>query len=418
MSHMPKGRLGFLAAGLLVAAIFQGELRAAPALTLEQAITTALENNRELAAFRKRLDVARGDLTKASLLVPSNPVLSSFVDSRYNTRENVVHNDYEVNLSQEVQVFGQRGKGISVARKNIEKVKAEIGTLEWEITSRVKGNFYEVLALKKIMELRDIIQGLFDKLLDAFRTKYEAGAATILEVNSIEVQRAKARNDYLSAKSRYVSSLSNLKLLLGLPPDEPLEITGELKYMNIKVELDELVEVALKNRPDLKVLELEEERMRREISLIKSQRVPNPVLSGFMSREDGFNRIVGGAISIPLPIIDRKQAELQKARARRDTVRINIEGKELQIRQELESAYLNFLSAQDGLSVYEGVLQEIEDSLELNELTYLEGKVSFIEFLLLQNNLLEAKASYLEALLNYYTALVELERASFTNIIK
>ncbi|MFQ5957666.1 MAG: TolC family protein [Candidatus Brocadiales bacterium] len=188
--------------------------------------------------------------------------------------------------------------------------------------------------------------------------------------------------------------------------------------MKIQVEPHELIETALNHRPDLKALELEEERTNREINLIKSQRVPNPVLSGFMAREDGINRIVGGAVSIPFPIIDRKQAELQKARAKHDTALINIEGRVLQIRQELESAYQTFLSAQNGLGVYEEILSEVEDSLELNELTYLEGKASFTEFLLLQNNLIEAKVSYLEALLGYYKALVELERVSFTSIIK
>lgn len=415
-----KARIGLILSVVFSLITVAGPRKSAgdQVITLEQAINTALENNRELAAFRKRQEEAEGDLTKASLIVPSNPVIGGFVDNRYNSRENVVHNDYEINLSQEVQIFGQRGKGISVARKNIEKVNADIESLEWEITSRVKENFYEALALKRILESRGIIQGLFDELLKAFRTKYEAGAATVLEVNSVEIQHAKAKNEYLNAKSEYLSSLSNLRLLLGLSPEHTLEITGELKYMEVQVELDALMETALKHRPDLKALELEEERRNREINLIKSQQVPNPVLSGFMAREDGFNRIVGGSISIPFPLVDRKQAELQKARARRDTARINIEGKELEIRKELESAHQAFLSAQNGLSVYEGILSEVEDSLELNELTYLEGKASFTEFLLLQNNLLEAKVSYLEALLSYYKALVELERASFSSIIK
>ncbi|OHB38443.1 MAG: hypothetical protein A2060_03385 [Planctomycetes bacterium GWA2_50_13] len=69
------------------------------------------------------------------------------------------------------------------------------------------------------------------------------------------------------------------------------------------------------------------------------------------------------------------------------------------------------------MKAYEEIFSEIEDSLELNELTYKEGKEDFIGFLLLQNNLLEAKVSYFEALLNYYNALVELERVSFTKTI-
>lgn len=389
----------------------------AQAMTLEQAVNTALENNRELAAFRKGLDEAKGDLTKASYIVPSNPVVESFIDNRYDTRDNETHTDYEIGLSQEVRIFGQRGKGISVAEKNIEKVRADIESLEWEVTTKTKGNFYDVLTLKEVLEVRYNILTLFEKLSNAFQTKYEAGSVTILEVNSVKIQQAKADNDYLNAKSKYVSSLSNLKLLLGLSQEDPLDITGDLRHRQVQVALDKLMETAQEHRPDLIALKLEGERINREISLLKSQRIPNPILSGFFGREDGYNRIVGGAISIPLPIIDRKQAELQKTRAQRDATWLKIEGKVLEIKKELESAYQAFVSAQDGLKAYEEIFSEIEDSLELNELTYKEGKEDFIGFLLLQNNLLEAKVSYFEALLNYYNALVELERVSFTKTI-
>jgi cobalt-zinc-cadmium efflux system outer membrane protein len=394
------------------------EVLAQKAVTLEEAIGMALGNNRDLTAFRKRLEEARGDLTKASLILPSNPKLESQMDNRHSTRENETHTDYTVGLSQEVRIAGQRGKAISVAEKGLEKVKAEIDTLEWTITSRVKGNFYEVLALKKVLELRELIQGLFEKLTKALRTKYDAGAATILEVNSTEIQYVRAKKEYLDARGKYLASLLNLKLLLGLPQDSPIEAKGELKYRKFQTDLSELMEKALKFRPDLKALELEEERASREVSLIKSQRIPNPVLSGFFGRDEGSDRIAGGAISIPLPLIDRKQGELQKANAIRDAARINIEGRTLQIHKELESAYQVFLSSEKGLEVYEEILSELEDSLQLNELTYLEGKTSFVEFLLLQNNLLESKASYLEALLGYYQALVELERASFKSLIE
>lgn len=417
MSKKARGRPVFLAALFFLIALYPGTVKA-QTVTLKEAVETALKNNRDLIAFRKGLEQAKGDLTKASLILPSNPALRSQLDSRHNTRENEFHTDYELSLSQEVRIAGQRGKGMSAAGKNVEKVQAEIEALEWEITARVKGNFYEVLALKRVLELRELIKGLYEKLLNAFRLKYEAGAATILELNSVEIQYGRAQKEYLDAQGNYLKSLLQLKLILGLPQDYPLDVRGELRYRVIPVEFSALLERALKTRPDLRALELEEERANLDISFVKAQRVPNPILSGFFGREDGVNRVAGGAISIPLPLIDRKQAELQKAHATRDAARIRIEGKNLQISQEVQSACEVFLASQKGLGIYEGILQGVEDSLKLNEVTYLEGKVSFIEFLLLQNNLIETKVSYLGALLGYYKALVELERASVKSLLE
>lgn len=387
-------------------------------INLKDAVQRALANNLELQAFRKRLEEARGDLTRASLLLPSNPTVGADIGNKYNTRENVRDTDYTITLSQEFQIAGQRGKRISVAEKNLEKVAAEIETLEWDITARVKRNFYEVLALKKILEARKTIQDLYQRSSEALHLKFKEGAATILELNTADIQYSRARREYRAALGVYTRSLLGLKLLLALPEDYPLEPMGVLEYVPIRPDLHGLFKVALETRPDLKAAERELERAELEIELFKSLRITNPRVSGFIGREEGSQRIVGGAISIPVPLIDRKQGELQKASASKEAARLNLENKILQIRKEVQSAYEIFLASQKGLEAYEGVVPEMEESLKLNEITYKEGKVGFIEFVLLQNNLIEAKISYIEALQAYYEAIVDLERTAKTRLIE
>jgi len=387
-------------------------------ISLKEAVQRALENNLELQAFRKRLEEAKGDITKASLLLPSNPTVGTRMWERHNTRADSRHTDYNITLSQEFRIAGQRGKGISVAEKNLEKVTAEVETLEWDITARVKKNFYEALALKRVLEARQTIQELYERLREAMQLKFKEGASTILELNTANIQYNRARRDYQVASGGYAGSLLGLKLLLALPEDHPLEPAGELEYMAIRPDLPGLIKGALQTRPDLKAAEREVERADLEIGLLKSQRVPNPQLEGFIGREEGSQRMVGGGITIPLPLIDRKQGELQKASASKGAARLNLENKHLQIRKEVQSAYEVFLASQKGLEAYEGIVTEMAESLKLNELTYTEGKVGFVEFVLLQNNLIEAKISYLEALLGYYRAIVDLEKAAIRKLIE
>ncbi len=414
-----KGRYFFslLVAVILVSAGAEKDA-CAEGMTLKETVQRALDNNLELQAFRKRLEEARGDLTKASLLLPSNPAVETSIDNRYNTLENRRDTDYTVTLSQEFFIAGQRGKRISVAEKNIEKVTAEIGTLEWDVTTRVKRNFYEVLALKKIMEARQTIMELYERFKEAMQLKYKEGAATILELNTANIQYGRAKTEYQTALGRYTSSLLGLKLLLALPEDYPLEPVGELEYVLISPDLSGLMKGALEARPDLKATEREVERVGLEIDFIKSQRVPNPQVSGFLAREDGHNRIFGGAFTIPMPVIDRKQGELQRASASREAARLNLENKHLQVRKEVQSAYEIFLSFQKGLEAYVGIVPGMEESLKLNEVTYLEGKIGFLEFVLLQNTLIEAKVAYIEALLGYYQSLADLERAAASRLIE
>jgi cobalt-zinc-cadmium efflux system outer membrane protein len=321
-------------------------------------------------------------------------------------------------LSQEFQVFGQRRKRINVSNKLIERVKFEISDVERNVIAKVKSNFYEALTALEILKLREYIKSIFEKLCNATRERYKAGAISALELNSINIGYGQARQQLLVAKSNYQNSLLGLKLLLGKPRDEALNIDGELSYEKLQIDLEDILASAYKIRPDLKAVEFEKERASQEISLRKAERVPNPSLSGFFSREERTDDIVGGFVAISIPIWDRKQSELKKARTAKGTASINVKKKQLQIQKEVETAYRTFIASKGSIAIYtDEIIPQVDESLELNEISYKEGKVNFIGFLTVQKNLLETRAAYLNALLDYSNAIINLEKVSGTKLI-
>src|SRR3990167_8689866 len=85
-----------------------GKSACAERISLKETVQKALENNLELQAFRKRLEEAKGDLTKASLLLPSNPTVGTRMGERHNTRTDSTNTDYTITFSQEFRIAGQR----------------------------------------------------------------------------------------------------------------------------------------------------------------------------------------------------------------------------------------------------------------------------------------------------------------------
>ncbi len=166
-------------------------------------------------------------------------------------------------------------------------------------------------------------------------------------------------------------------------------------------------------------MELEKERAFQEIKLRKAERIPNPDLSGFFTREEGgADDIVGGGISISIPIWDRKQSELKKARTAKDVADINIKNKYLEIQKEVETAYRSFMAEKEGISIYtDEIMPQVDESLRLNDISYKEGGISFIEFLTIQKDLLETRAAYLNTLLDYNKAIIGIETVSGENLI-
>ncbi|KHE93201.1 MAG: TolC family protein [Candidatus Scalindua rubra] len=381
-------------------------------VNLEECINIALENNLQIAASRNKLGATEADRIKASLLFPSNPKLNSRIGER-DGPDGQRTTDYSFSLSQEFQVYGQRRKRINVSDKLIERVKFEIADIERNVIAMVKTNFYEALTALEILKLRKYVESIFEKLWDATRERYKAGAISVLELNSINIGHGQARQQLLVAESSYQNSLLNLKLLLGKPRDEILNIEGNLSYEKLQTSIEDLLASAYKIRPDLMAISFEKERASNEISLRKAEIVPNPSLSGFFGREERMDDIVGGSVSISIPVWDRKQSELKRARTAKSTANINIKKKQLEIQKEVETAYRTFMAAKGSIAIYtDEIIPKVDESLKLNEISYKEGKIDFIGFLTVQKNLLEARAAYLNALLDYNNAIINLETVS------
>jgi cobalt-zinc-cadmium efflux system outer membrane protein len=386
--------------------------RMAETVNLKECIKIAIENNLQIATARKGLGIADADRIKASLLLPSNPEVKTEIGARESSSER--HTDYTIALSQEIEVYGQRRKRINVANKKIEKVKFEITDVERNVIANVKSSYYEVLTSLEIVKLQSYVEGIFKRLWNATMEKYKAGAISALELNSMKIRYGLAKQQLLAAKKNNQNSLLNLKLLLGKSNDEPLSLKGDLMYQALQVNLEDLLTSAYETRPDLKAMELEKERASREISLRKAERIPNPDLSGFFTREEGgADDIVGGEISISIPIWDRKQSELKKARTAKDVADINIKNKYLEIQKEVETAYRSFMAEKEGIAIYtDEIMPQVDENLKLNEISYKEGKINFIGFLTVQSDLIETKAAYLNTLLAYNRAIINLETVS------
>ncbi len=386
------------------------------AINLEECITIAIENNLQIATARKKLGMSEADRIKASLLMPSNPKFNTKLGSRNAPEDR--HTDYMFSLSQEIQVYGQRRKRINVSNKKIESVKSEISDVERNIIANVKISFYEVLNARETLKFREKVENIFKKLWDATRERYNAGAISVLELNSIKIGYGRAKQQLLVSRNSYQNRLLDLRLQLGKSGNEVLNIEGNLHAKKLQISMDDILASAYSNRPDLKAIEFEKERASQEISLRKIEIIPNPRISGFFSREEGDDDIVGGQVSISIPIWDRKQSELKKARTAKEIAVLKIKYKQLEIQKEGETVYQTFIAAKDGLSIYtDEIIPQVDESLELNEISYKEGSTSFIEFLTMQKNLLETRALYLNTLLDYNKSIVGLETVSGEKLI-
>lgn len=381
-------------------------------LTLPQALELARTQNPELQAARQNIAIARGRLVRARYLNQFNPELGGSAARRSFAELPGGSNDYDITLSQELEVAGQRGKRIDEAETNQAKVTQQVSDVERRILAQVKDAFYRALYLKRRLKLFREVETLNRKLQSIAGARFQAGDIAKMEVNVAEVRLGQSRKDTIVAERDYRNALQALERLVGLEPVGRTGPIGELTVTPQTFSLDRLLRLAQENRPDLQAAALEQRRLQAEKELTRRLIVPNPSLQAFYRNEEAGDTIVGGGLSFPLPVFDRKQAELTQLAGRTSQARYEQQDVELRIQQEVQDAWRSYEAAKEEVGVFEtAVLERAEENFVLMETAYREGKIDLLQVVVVQNDLVNAQFSYVDSLWNYWLARTALERA-------
>jgi len=384
-------------------------------MTMDDVAQYAINNNPELVAQRLEERMARGQLEKASLLLKANPTIEGAVSKKERApgEEGNKFTNYGFKLSQEFEIAGQRGARIDIAEKEISTAVLVIKDKERLLISEVKDSFGKVLALRKKSELAQEVVRLQEELLGLTKIKFQAGEVSGLDVNLAEVELSKAKRELLLVEREYRESLLALKGLMGLNPDMPLGVEGDLPSAIPNLPDKEVLKtVAFSERPDLKTVALEVRKTEAVIGLINKETVPNVTLAGFYGKDEQKNE-VGLTITIPLPFFDRKQGERLEGRAKAEQAKIKVDGLKRTIEREIEQAYTALESALEELSIFKKeILNKAAENLNLLNLAFKEGKIGFFEVRLAQKETVDIQFAYLDSQLRMRIALNAIEKVT------
>ncbi|MRR17960.1 MAG: TolC family protein, partial [Deltaproteobacteria bacterium] len=367
----------------------------------------------DLQALRLEESAASGRLEKARLPLGNNPAVESYVSRKDRPQEDGggAYTNYGFKISQEIEIAGQRGSRISAAQNELAAVRAGIADKERTLTADVKDAFARALALKKKEALAGQVLGLKEEFLGYAKIKYQAGDISALDVNLAEVELSKAKRERLLSQREYQASLLALQSFFGAPPDLSLPLQGELPQ-NAPVMPDRrtVMNAAMSGRPDAQAASLEMEKTKALLMLAKKEAFPNLTLSGFYDRDE-LRNVVGVGLSIPFPLFDRKQAEKKEALARREGARIKADGLKQAIEREVEQAVNDLTAAREELTIFNReIIVKSGENLNLLNLAFKEGKVSFFEVRLAQKETMDVQFAYIDAQIRTQLAINALEK--------
>jgi cobalt-zinc-cadmium efflux system outer membrane protein len=383
-------------------------------LDLNAAIKLGFEQNLEFKAKKEELGIAEGRVIKSNLFLQQNPELEGEAGNFKVTRGEPEfarnQTNFGFSLSQEFEIGGQPRYRREAAQGNLEKVKFEIGDFERTLRFRITELFLKLLNSQAKIKQAEQIVDLRQRLYEASKTRLAVGDIPEVQVTIAEFDLNRARSDLIGSQREYEELLSRLRTDLVLE-NNGIEIVGDLSRAPPPVSPDELLKTALERRPDLAAFDRERRVTEAEELLTRAERIPNIKVGAFYDREKqegGY--IAGGRISIPLPLFDRKQAELREALARKSIANLNYINRRQTLEKEIRAAYARFKLSERDLSLYpEGTLKKFDENLQLNQKAYQEGQIDLSEAIVFQNQVIEARQKLIDALTNYNLAVAELK---------
>ena len=397
----------------------EGGREAASGMTVSVVVEEALQNNPEIKAAHRRVEARAARVPQARSL--DDPMLGLGVsnlptDSFDFDREDMTMREFMV--SQTVPFPGKLRLRAKVASREEEIAREDLHEVENRVVAEVKKAFYEIYFVDRAVEITERNRTLLGEFAKIAETKYGVGTGIQQDVILAQVEVSKILDDLIRLEQERRTSAARLNTLLDRPPDSPVGQASGVAQVPFTLDLAELEERALRNRPLLRALEREIARREAAHRLARLQYYPDFTLTfAYGQREGGgLGRpdFVSAAATVNIPLyfrtkqderVNETQAEIRRARRRYESQK-----------NEMRFALGDFLArlrrdAQRLTLFSEAIIPQARQSLDSTISGYQVNKVDFLTLLNNQVTVFNFERDYYRVLADYQQALADLELA-------
>jgi cobalt-zinc-cadmium efflux system outer membrane protein len=301
--------------------------------------------------------------------------------------------------------------------------------LDRTLVFTLRGAFVQVLASKAALNLaRDNLQ-FYDQLLTISRDRLRTGDIAQIDMDRLELQRVQLEAAEQTASVNLRTAKIQLVMLLNdRTPIDQFDVTGPFNFAEVTPTLDDLRQMALNTRPDLRVAvqALDKARTDHRLAIANGSSDPIftvdtglPILSQIaQSYTVPLYEYAGLNVNIPLRFFDHNQGE--KLRTQLDIIRNQrlTDVARGQVFNDVDSAYTTLVSTVILLKPYRD--QYLAQSTRVRDTitySYQRGGASLLDFLQAQQDYRSVQLAYVSLVGAYLAAGAQLNLAVGQEVI-
>lgn len=389
---------------------------AASTMTLAQIEAEALANNRDIQTAAHQTRIAESKLGAASAL--DDPQLG------YRAWSTPLLQPWNLNQTQQMFMFTQTipAKGKRELRYLVASDEVDIRDLlveakKREVVAMVHQAFYRLLRTYDLTRIHHDQVALADRAIEATRIQYIAGKASQKDVLQAGIAYSRLAEHRIMFERDADSARAELNTLMGRSPDQPLDVEGDYGIVDKLPPLDELQNLAARNRPELLALEAIEKQGTHKAQLAQKGMSPDYSIStGYMLMPSGAMNRNGwlAEFSMTLPWLNRARhdSEVQQAQEEASSVRAEYQKQRAAISREIRDALIRAEAARKIVELYRDILRpDLQTVSQAAAVAYQTNQAGLLTVLETQSMSIDAEYALFDGLADYEQSLADLERA-------
>ncbi len=405
------------------------------ALTLEEAIKTALDKNYTIRTTQGDMQVADMELDRSRDNLYPDLNLTAGYGYSYNFNPPTLFGVQSDASSQSVRYGAQSNFNIYSGGSDAARIRssrlgldAATYTLNWtkqQTVFSVVSNYINALRNRELVNSAQKSLDESKSQLDRVKGQNEAGSVPVGLVYQQEAVVGQNQLAVIQAKNNYENAKADLLYLLDIAPSDYRKFSVNLTGIDTTTSADhrqsvsasvsdEQITKVIESRPDIKSLIARLESQQASVDILSGSLLPrldaNAGLSGSgsnsnLSKIQPSNFFTGG-LSLSFPLFNKWQTRLQidEQNVNIESNRIRLNQAEQQLRSDVAKAANNLLFADESLDASDYALRSAEESLRLATERLNVGAGIQLDVIVAQSQVETARTNRVNAIFNYVLA--------------
>jgi outer membrane protein TolC len=408
---------------LLILPTLAGQVRAAadgaPDPQIRALMDEAVQNNPEIRAAGSERLAAQHRVSPAGAL--DDPMLEAGVINAPLASQTFRREDMTMKmlgLSQKFPFPGKRDLRQDVAAKDAESVAHAYQETVNRVVRDVKTAYFELAFVAESIQLVEKNRRVLEQFLKISESRYSVGQGNQADVLKAQTQLSRMVDELIKLGRERRVIEAELIRALGRGSEAGAPLPAALRLREAPLQLEALLETALRERPQLLGLRSLIDRSSKALDLARKDYYPDfDVKFSYGQRDktlDGMRRddMLTFSVAINLPVWreTKRDPRVAEAMAMRDQAMDMYQAQRNEVSSKLRQQAANAEQSLKSARLYEtGILPQARFTVESSLAAYRVNRVDFFTLLDNQLTVFNYEVSYASTLSGYNKALAEIE---------